>query len=111
MVQIVVRGSVYERGKDYVARILGVDPKYGLAREFLPARKETSRSGRTWTRTVTVTAPGLYEASSTGRHGPEREYYLVEEAESGLAATRVSEKQAYELAARLSRSETTLPRR
>jgi hypothetical protein len=102
-VEIVVRGSVFESGKDYVARIVGTHPKYGLDREFLAAAKEASRSGRTWCRRAIVTEPGLYEASSTGRRGPEREYYLVEEHEGHLTVRRVSESQAYEIARTLRR--------
>jgi hypothetical protein len=100
-IEISVRGSVFERGKDYVARIVGTHPKYGLEREFLAAAREASRSGRTWTRRAIVTEPGLYEASSTGRRGPKREYYLIEDHGGHLTVRGVSESYAYEVAGRM----------
>lgn len=94
-----MRGSVFEQGKDYIARITGTDPKFGLAREFLGSKKDASRNGRTWSRAATVTTPGLYELSSTGKRGAERAYAVVlEHPEEGLVRILASSDSAHELA-------------
>ncbi len=56
-----VRGGGYG-GRAWIARIVGPDAKFGLAREF--CRKDTSGlsgSGRSGHITFEVTQPGLYE--------------------------------------------------
>jgi len=76
-VELVVSGSTFEAGKDYIAAITGTDAKFGLAREFCAAPKVGSKSGRTWTRTYRATVSGLYELSSTGKKAAERAYCAV----------------------------------
>lgn len=62
--------SVYNGGKGWVARVTGLDPKYGLAREFVRAvSRHASRSGATGTAEYML-ADGLYEVNERGgRHG------------------------------------------
>lgn len=58
--------SVYE-GKTWIARITGTDPKYGLAREFVPRiGRRSSRSGRTGHMYYSLDA-GTYEVSERGK--------------------------------------------
>jgi len=56
-----VRGGGY--GNDaWIAKVTGLDPKYGLAREF--CRRDTSglsRSGRSGLITFEMLGPGIYE--------------------------------------------------
>lgn len=49
-------------GKEWVARILGKDRKYGLAREFLHiSGRDWSSSGKTGTSEFAITVDGIYE--------------------------------------------------
>ena len=51
-------------GKEWVARIVGPDPKYKFAREFLPQYgRKWSRSGRTGDTGYLVEEGALYEAN------------------------------------------------
>lgn len=76
--EIAVEHNIHKTGKPYVARIVGTHPRYGLDREFLPLSwGYRSRSGQTGTRYATVTEPGVFEAQSPGRKGPERRYLAV----------------------------------
>lgn len=60
--------------KGYIARIVGKDEKYGVAREFLPAI-DTNQTGTPKFRykKYRVTEDGLYEMSS----GQSRRYFRV----------------------------------
>lgn len=88
MIELTANFSKYEKGKAYIARITGLDRKFGLAREFLAARKTTSRSGATGCYTARVD-DGIYEISHTGKRGAERAYVRVE----GDSKTRLTIEQ------------------
>lgn len=97
--QLGAHGSVFEVGKPYVARIVGTDPKFGLAREFLAGYRDASNSGRTWWYRVDVTLPGLYEVQHSGRKGPKREYYVVRvDGDNKLVCDEIDREQAMEMA-------------
>lgn len=55
-----IRGGGYGRHA-WIARITGLDPKYGLARDFCRSHKRLSGSGRSGTISFDVDEPGLYE--------------------------------------------------
>lgn len=100
MLHLSAFGSVFKIGRTYVARITGRDPKYVFAREFCHGRREASNSGRTWVYSSVIEQPGLYEVQSSGKRGPDREYYVVEPQEDGtLTARQVSYEEALKLAA------------
>lgn len=102
-VTFTARGSSFDQGKSYIARISGTDPKFGLARDFLASKRDSSKSGRTWTNTATVTAPGLYEVSDTGKRGAVRSYYIVLDIpDRGLHPLLAQQATAFELAKDLS---------
>jgi len=64
-------------GKTWLARITGINGRYGFTREFINTiARNTSRSGRTGTYTYLVT-DGLYE-SNEGRRRLGRRYWKVE---------------------------------
>jgi hypothetical protein len=64
-------------GKTWLARITGIDPKFGLNREFVNAvERNTSRSGKTGTVTYVV-EPGVYE-SNEGRRRYGRRFWIVD---------------------------------
>lgn len=55
-----IRGGGYGRSA-WIARITGLDEKYGLARSFCRKHPHLSSSGRSGTIGFDVTEPGLYE--------------------------------------------------
>ena len=71
--ELSVHGSIYEQGKAYIARITGLDKKFGVAREFIATRKSSNKSGKAWDLFARVD-DGLYELSETGKRGAERRY-------------------------------------
>lgn len=83
----------YDAAKPWIARITGTDAKYGLAREFIPARLERRQA------TAKVTEPGLYETCSTdGRKGAKRSrFYLAIEHEGGLTHIQIRETTLHEI--------------
>lgn len=89
-VEVTLGFSVFE-GKTYAARVTGRDPKYGLARSFVPAAsRHRSRSGRTATNTYLL-EPGIYELSDEGRRryvavGPDGTLTRLADATAALAA-------------------------
>lgn len=98
-VTFTANGSSFEQGKSYIARISGTDPKFGLARDFLASKRDGSKSGRTWTQRATVTMPGLYEVSSTGKQGAVRSYFVtLDVPDRGLVALAANQSTAFELA-------------
>lgn len=84
-------------GKTWLARVVGLDKKFGLNREFVKSvGRVTSKSGKTGTATYVV-GPGLYEANE-GRKSRGRTYYLViddevREIEREIAYTMAGELQ------------------
>lgn len=97
--ELAAHGSVFNVGKPYVARIVGTDPTFGLAREFLAGYRDASNSGRTWWYRVDVTQPGLYEVQHSGRKGPKREYYVVRVGDDGkLVGEPIEREKAIEMA-------------
>lgn len=88
--EITLGFSVFE-GTTYVARITGRDPKYGLARAFVPAAsRHRSKSGRTGSNTYLL-EPGVYELSGEGRRryvvvGPDGSLTRLADAAAVLAA-------------------------
>lgn len=64
-------------GKTWLARITGLDKKFGLQREFVPAAaRRLSKSGKTGSIEYLV-EPGLYE-SNEGRRRLGRRYWRVD---------------------------------
>ena len=91
-------------GKQYIARIVGRDPKFTFAREFV-GRKSGKR--RDYSEHITD-EPGLYitcDLDSKGRK--EETFFLLEEIEGGLEKYTVNREQAMGLA-RLFDSGSTL---
>jgi hypothetical protein len=99
MVELAAEHNVYGTGRPYCARLTGLDPKYGFAREFLPAvERRRSRSGATGANYYQVDEPGIYEVQSAGRKGvPERAYYRVVAEGGQLKAYRISVSEARDL--------------
>lgn len=57
-----VRGGGVAGGSAWLARVLGLDPKYELSREFLRADKsDLSQRGRSGMIRWTISEPGIYE--------------------------------------------------
>ena len=69
MTEYTISWSLYNGGKGWVARIVGLDPRYGFAREFCRATdRHSSRSGSTGT-SAFLLDDGLYEVNERGgRH-------------------------------------------
>jgi hypothetical protein len=87
-------------GKTWLAEVTGIDPKFGLAREFVrPVTRHTSRSGRTgWAEYVV--SDGLYE-SHESRRRLGRRYWRVRDG-------RVEQISLDELLAELSERKDTV---
>lgn len=96
----------YGGGKAWVARIIGTDRKFGLNREFLAGKSESSRSGATGSFTSTISQPGLYQVRDTGQRKNQDRYYLITEFEGETAKLGCKESTAYEIAARLEAGES-----
>lgn len=57
-----VRGGGVAGGSAWLARVLGLDPKYELSRKFMRADKsDLSQSGRSGIIRWTISEPGIYE--------------------------------------------------
>lgn len=70
--------------KDYIAEIIGTDPKFTFRREFIrPFSRNWSRSGKGGNTDFIVDKPGIYEIQepSTGVYGGEeaRRYFRLNE--------------------------------
>jgi len=61
------RGEV--GGHAWVARITGLDPEFGLKREFLKARDSRSATRKRGHLTYDITEPGYYQFSAFGTYG------------------------------------------
>ena len=76
----------------WVARIVGTDSRFGLAREFLPSRKDYSLANSVGSRGVYrhyVLSPGPYEVYAwVSWHRRDRYFLLVEEDGSKRRVTR-----------------------
>lgn len=82
-------------GKAFIARVVGRDPKWGTKLEFLGARRDMSRSGRTGQVIATVDDSGLYcEADSDGS----RQYVVLGRLDGELVRAQVNEDTALEIA-------------
>ena len=83
--------------KEYVAKITGLDPKFGLSRQFQRAsERRWSRSGKQGDTVFVVCDPGFYEIQEPatgvyGSKGARRWFHLSESGE----ATSVSEAEVY----------------
>jgi hypothetical protein len=95
---IELSGRIEYRGdkKAYVAHVTGRHPKFAFARDFVPARKSTSRSGRTGTVTATVIDTGLYEEGDSD--GARRYHVVLRSSDGDLVVCEIKEATALEIA-------------
>jgi hypothetical protein len=73
-------GEQIGSGKPWVAKITGLDPKFGVAREFLHGVRDYSRANSVGSRGIetgwVITEPGIYERNiPTSWKNTDRSYF------------------------------------
>src|SRR5690606_4715629 len=96
-----VAEQTYGGDTPYVARIIGTNPKYGLAREFLPVARRSNKRGTSSTATAVVAEPGLYELGHTTLDGKAPRYVVAGRLNGELVIARAKIETALEIAAAL----------
>lgn len=82
-------------GKQYIARILGRDPKYTFRREFIGTKSGSRREYSS----ISVDDPGLYECCSITRKGnKDRDFWIVLEHGGHVRMSNVTEEEAMRIA-------------
>lgn len=67
-------------GKEWVAKVSGIDPKYGFKRDFVtPSERNWSRSGKQGDTSFRLTTPGIYQVSDpdVGQYGKAAYKYIT----------------------------------
>lgn len=86
--------SKYGKGKAYIAKLTGLDPKWGFKREFLPRDVDYSNSSKTtWYSYSWDVEDGLYEMVEQNSYKNKRIYFIV----NGGEYNEISRREAKEI--------------